>query len=55
MKKFNSYKEWYIEYEMDLYVLFNKTMNVLKTKKLLYKEYSFDSFCQLIYKKSSKY
>jgi hypothetical protein len=55
MKKFKDYESWYNEYKKYLDSLFSKIMYVLKTKDMIYKEYQFDTFCKLIYKKSSKF
>ena len=49
------YEKWIVEYNDDLFNLYKKLLNVLKSKNMVYKEHSFDSFCKLIYSKSSKY
>jgi len=49
------FKKWYDEYKNDLYILFQRLIGVLKTKNMLYKNHSFESFCRLIYSKSSTY
>ena len=43
-------KEWRMEYKKDLIFLYNCLINILKRRNLLYKEYSFESFCELVYK-----
>jgi len=55
MKKFFNYEKWFNEYENNLESLFLKIMYVLKTKNMVYKDYKFDSFCKLIYRKSSRF
>lgn len=55
MKQFSTYQKWYEEYEKDLCVIFTHLMSVLKRKNMVYKQHSFETFCKLIYKKSSKY
>lgn len=55
MKKFSNYESWFCEYEKYLDSLFLKIKYVLKTKDMVYKDYQFDTFCKLIYKKSSKF
>jgi hypothetical protein len=49
-----NYQEWRVEYKRDLTLIFNKLIYILKRKNLLYKEYSFDTFCSLIFKKSNE-
>ena len=49
-----TFDKWFQEYKVDLIHLFKEMNSVLKSKKI-YKEYSFYSFCKLIYSKSSKY
>jgi hypothetical protein len=49
-----NYKSWLEEYYEEICILYNNLITVLKRKKILYKEYNFDTFCKLIYKKSSK-
>ncbi len=45
-------KQWYNEYKEDLILLYKKIMYVLKTRNLLYKDYSFNAFCDFVYKKT---
>jgi hypothetical protein len=45
-------KQWYNEYKDDLILLYKKIMYVLKTRNLLYKDYSFKSFCEFVYNKT---
>lgn len=47
-----SKQRWYNEYKEDLFFLYNKIMYVLKSRNLVYKEYSFHKFCDLIYSKT---
>ena len=45
-------KQWYTEYKEDLFLLYKKIMYVLKSRNLVYKDYSFYSFCDLVYNKT---
>jgi hypothetical protein len=45
-------KQWYNEYKDDLILLYKKIMYVLKTRNLLYKDYSFNLFCDFVYNKT---
>ena len=45
-------KQWYNEHKEDLFLLYKKIMYVLKSRNLVYKDHSFHSFCDLIYKKT---
>ena len=49
------FKKWYDEYKNDLIFLFKQLICVLKGKNMIYKKHSFESFCELIYSKSSQY
>jgi hypothetical protein len=49
------YEKWFEEYNSELKELFSTLNSILKNKNMVYKEYQFDTFCKLIYSKSSKY
>jgi hypothetical protein len=50
-----TYEKWMEEYNKDTFIIFSKLMSILNRKGMVYKEYSYDSFCKLLYLKSSKY
>jgi phenolic acid decarboxylase len=53
MKK--TFDKWMQEYREDTLIIFNRLIQILERRNMIYKEYSYDSFCKLLYLKSSKY
>jgi hypothetical protein len=49
------YEKWVEEYDKELNEIFSRLKSILKKKGMEYKDYQFDTFCKLIYSKSSKY
>lgn len=49
------YEKWAEEYDYELKEIFSRLKYILKKKGMEYKDHQFDTFCKLIYSKSSKY
>ena len=50
-----TFEKWMEEYNEDIFIIFSRLMNILNKKGMMYKDYSYESFCKLLYLKSSKY
>lgn len=53
MKK--TFDKWMEEYREDTVIIFNRLIQILERRNMIYKDYSYESFCKLLYLKSSKY
>ena len=53
MKK--TFVKWMEEYHVDTFIIFNRLINILQRRNMIYKDYSYKKFCKLLYLKSSKY
>ena len=48
------YQKWFEFFEQDLHMLYNIFAKHLNKHSVNYKDYPFNDFCKLIYKRSSK-